>query len=524
MNVRYARLLDRDAMAAAAAEIDEIAKDQSKLVAALRDVPWRLRHLYWITDKDGNKVLFVPNEQQQKLFETFSNRNIILKARQLGFSTAIQLLMLDTCLFNSNQSAAVIAQDKDATTVIFSKIAFAYDNLHPIIRTMYPLKRRNKSALILANGSSLRVATSVRSATLQFLHISEFGKICAKFPDKAREVITGSLPAVAENGTVFIESTAEGREGAFYEMTQKAQANQQSKKKLSRFEYSFHFAPWWIAKDYVADPAKAQITSAEHDYFHKIEGLTGVTIEAEQRAWYIAKRDNTFGGDSALMKQEYPSTPDEAFEQSQEGVYYAEQLAAARRTGRITDVAYNPRVPVNSFWDLGKNDATCIWFHQRINGWDNWIDFYQCSDQAFNHYARILQEKQYVYGRHYLPHDGDHRSWGVNQLKTSETMLNDVGVKPTVIVPRTPNLTMAIRQVRDTFPKYRFDQTRCKVGLHHLDHYRKSWNDLGGWCDQPLKNGHQHAADAFRQHAQAFQEPAPRRSNKRRRWPSHMAV
>jgi hypothetical protein len=522
---RCARARDEsDAVAAQMlAELNEVVKDEAKLRAALVDPHWRLCHLYWIIDKSGNERLFVPNAHQQRLFENLAFRNLILKARQLGFSTAIQLQMLDSCLFIPDISAAVIAQNKDAANVIFRKIKFAYDHLHPVVRAMCPLQGESVGELILANKSSMRVATSVRSSTLQFLHVSEFGKICAKYPAKAREVVTGSLPA-AQSGIIFIESTAEGREGAFYEMTMKALANHQSKKELGRHDYRFYFAGWWEWENYRLPRDSVAITGAEDDYFIRIESEIGRALDNEQRAWYIATRDNEFGGDWQMMKQEYPSTPDEAFEQSQEGVYYAEQLAAARRQVRITDVPYDPRVPVNTFWDIGKDDDTCIWFHQHINGWDNWIDYYECSDQAFSHYARILQERGYVFGRHYIPHDGGQRQWGADQLRTSETMLNDVGVKPTVIVPRTPNLIVAIGQVRDAFPRYRFDQTKCKAGLHHLDHYRKSWNErFGAWSDAPLKNGHQHAADAIRQHAQAFQEPVLH-PPKRRRKVSGLAV
>ncbi len=414
----------------------------------LKDPRWRIRNLYWIIDKENRKVLFVPNEAQERLYGSMWWRNIILKARQRGFSTAIQLLMLDTCLFTWNTSAAVIADTEPNATIIFRKIKFAYDNLPVYLLNSLPLMRDSASELILANNSSLRVATSARSATLQFLHVSEFGKICAHYPERAREIVAGSLPA-AESGVAFIESTAEGREGPFYEMTQKAEALAQTGKKLSRHEYKFHFEPWWAADEYRTDPRQVVIAGKEHDYFNRVETLTGNPIEAEQRAWYIAMRDNTFGGDWALMKQEYPSTSDEAFEQSQEGVYYAEQLAAARRTDRVTDIAYDPRVPVNTFWDLGKDDDTCIWFHQHINGWDNWIDYFAASDQAFSFYAKILQEKGYVWGKHYLPHDGEHRSWGLEQLKSAADMLYELGLRNIIVVPRTPNLTIAIRQTRD---------------------------------------------------------------------------
>lgn len=481
---------------------------------------WRLRNLYWVIDEDGQKVLFIPRPEQEKLYREMWWRNIILKARQLGFSLAIQLLMLDTCLFTDNTNAAIIADTEPNATIIFRKVKFAYDNLPSSVLASRKLSRDSATELILSNNSSLRVATSARSSTLQFLHVSEFGKICAHYPERAREIVTGSLPA-AQSGVTFIESTAEGREGAFYEMTTKSRALADEKKALARLEYKFHFAPWWANPRYRDDPGAITIGGKDHDYFNKVESLISREIEAEQRAWYVATRDNQFGADWALMKQEHPSVPDEAFEQSQLGVYYAEQLASARRTDRVTDIAYDPRVPVNTFWDLGKDDDTAIWFHQHINGWDNWINYLEASDQAFSYYAKEMQALGYVWGKHYLPHDGDHRSWGAEQLKTPEALLHDLGLRNIIIVPRTPNLTTAIRQCRDAFPRYRFDRTKCKIGLHHIDHYRKSWNErLGAWADIPMKNGHQHAPDALRQHAQVFIAPSREGAHKRKRRPS----
>lgn len=81
----------------------------------------------------------------------------------------------------------------------------------------FPLAADNADELLFAhNNSSIRVATSMRSGTIHRLHVSEFGKICAKYPDKAKEVVTGSIPAVPTNGVLVIESTAEGREGEFF--------------------------------------------------------------------------------------------------------------------------------------------------------------------------------------------------------------------------------------------------------------------------------------------------------------------
>lgn len=491
----------------------------------LANPEWRLRNLYWIIDKAGNKVLFVPNEEQERLFREMWWRNIILKARQRGFSTGIQLLGLDTCMFTSNTNAAIVADTEPNATLIFRKVKFAYDNLPQYVLKTRTLVRDSADELLLSNGSSLRVAVSARSSTLQFLHVSEFGKICAHFPLRAKEIVTGTLPA-AESGVSFIESTAEGREGPYYEMATRAQANANTKGKvLSRHEYKFIFAPWWSAKEYVADPASVTLTGTDHDYFDKIESLVEHTIDLPHRAWYVATRDNAFSGDWALMKQEYPSIPEEAFEQSAEGVYYANQMTSARNTGRVTDIAYDPRVPVNTFWDLGKDDDMVLWFHQYIDGWDNWINYFEASDEAFSFYVKFMQSTGYVWGKHYIPHDGGQRQFGVDQLKTSEDLLYDLGLRNIIIVPRTPNVTVAIRQCRDAFPRYRFDQTKCKLGLNHLDHYRKSWNErLGAWSEVPQKNGHQHAPDALRQHAQMFVAPVREGTFKRRKRASGMVA
>ena len=79
---------------------------------------------------------------------------------------------------------------------------------------------------VFANNSSIRVSTSMRSGTLQLLHISEYGQLCARFPEKAREVRTGALNTIQAGQVVFIESTAEGKEGHFYDLCEAAQAKQ----------------------------------------------------------------------------------------------------------------------------------------------------------------------------------------------------------------------------------------------------------------------------------------------------------
>ena len=159
---------------------------QSELVDTLGNKEWRLRNLYKIKDKQGNIVDFEPNWAQKLLFEPHY-LNIILKARQLGITTYHAILFLDTCLFNHNVNAAIVADSKPVAKEIFiDKVKFAYDNLPQFVRDMCPAYRDNVNEMRFSNGSVFRVATSLRGGTLQLLHITEFAKICQENPSKAK--------------------------------------------------------------------------------------------------------------------------------------------------------------------------------------------------------------------------------------------------------------------------------------------------------------------------------------------------
>ena len=113
--------------------------------------------------------------------------------------------MLDQCVFNPNIRCGTIAHRlDDAKTIFRDKVRFPYDNLPEALRNIRPLISDSSEELVLSNNSSIRVGTSLRSGTLQYLHISEYGKLCAQFADKAREVRTGALNTLQAGQVVFI--------------------------------------------------------------------------------------------------------------------------------------------------------------------------------------------------------------------------------------------------------------------------------------------------------------------------------
>lgn len=521
-------------------------KALEELTEKLNDPVWRITSgaLYKIIvkgddqDEDEGLVLpFKPNRAQRRFIKRMHNRNIILKARQLGLTTLITILWLDTALFSKDPiRCAIVAQDKDAAESIFrGKVLFAYDNLPDQIREMFPLSKRTASEIEFAhNGASIKVATSVRSGTIHRLHISEFGKICAKYPDKAKEVITGSIPAVPKSGITVIESTAEGREGSFFEMTQRAIANQQKNKLLTERDYKLHFYAWWEAPEYQMDPTGVLITDKEHDYFNQIEAKCGCDINIRQRAWYISVRDEDFSGDPTAMWQEYPSYPDEAFQVSMEGAWYAEQMARVRREGRILETIPRLSIPVNTFWDLGRGDMTTVWFHQFHQMQHRFIRYYENSGEDLDHYAAFLAEmmikERIVYGTHYIPHEADAKRLGENRdtnKSLKEIFESLLPGQRFVVVPRVTVLTAGINATRSALSSAWFDGTHCKQGLSRVENYRKRWNKTAGcWSDEEISDDNAHGADALRQWGQvvtAGESFNPRTSNGFKRRGSAMA-
>lgn len=469
----------------------EIAVDPDQFL----DPRWRLSNLYMITDEKGAAIPFRPNSAQLQFLDEIHSNNIILKARQLGFTTLCCLIYLDACIFNPNTRAGVIAHRLDDAKVIFrDKIKFPYDRLDEGLKAQVATKQDSADTLTFANNSSIRVSTSMRSGTLQYLHISEFGKICAQFPEKAREIVTGALNAVHAGQFVVIESTAEGQEGAFYDMTQRAIQQRDAGRVLSDLDYRFHFFPWFQEPGYSLPPEAIIVGEEYLRYFDTLEAQ-GIRLTDGQKAWYV-KKDETMGGD---MKREFPSTPEEAFEQALEGAYFTRELDQAVKSGRISGFPIDQIYPVNTFWDLGHNDLNTIWLHQFVRGFHRFVGYYENSGEFIGHYVAWLknwkEEHGIQWGEHYLPHDGKRQSiWLENG---SLDVMDKLGFHPS-IVARDASEIQQINQARPFFHRCQFDEQACSVGLKRLRAFRKEWDDLRGvWKEKSRHDINSHGAKAF---------------------------
>jgi phage terminase large subunit len=188
-----------------------------------------------------------------------------------------------------------------------------------------------------------------------------------------------------------------------------------------------------------------------------------------------------------------------------QGAIYARELREAAEQGRITKVPVVGGTPVHTAWDLGHSDNTAIWFFQRVGFEYRMVDFFSDNAQKLDHYLKALQQRGYLYGRHYLPHDAES-----NRLegKSVANQVRDVYGKANVhVVPRTDSVVGDLNICRTVFEQVWFDQEKCADGLNALRHYRyKVDPDTGRTSREPLHDWTSDTADAFRTFAIGFRQ------------------
>ncbi len=205
----------------------------------------------------------------------------------------------------------------------------------------------------------------------------------------------------------------------------------------------------------------------------------------------IIQEERDSGMSEDMIQQEYFCS----FAAAISGSYYGKQMGDAEKDGRICEVPYEPNIRVETWWDLGIRDSMAIWFVQRVNREIRVIDYYEMSGEGLPHFAKILQNKDYVYSRHIAPHDIEVRELGTGKSRR-ETAAN-LGIKFQI----APNLPVddGIDAVRAMLPRCWFDKKKTARLVEALKQYRKEWDDkLKTFKPSPLHDWASHPADAGR--------------------------
>lgn len=468
--------------------------------ARLKDKKWRINNLYKIRNKAGLLVKFVRNRAQAHYAENKWYRNLILKSRQLGFTTDEAIDSLDDVLFTPNVDALMIAHNLEAGESIFDKkIVFAWEKLPDEIRRLYGLDNKSSKTLKFDFGenkgfSSLAVDTSGRSGTYQRVHITELADIAKKYPKKIPDIIEGTIPAIPTTGRLDIESTSQGASGEFYEMFMDAWERGDPTQPQ---EYKAHFYNWTWDDEEMAQITEPIAFSAMHqgekfEEYARKHTLTQVQITYYYQKWLsLNKKWNA-------LKREYPTTPQEAFSAVSEGTYYGESIGLMEENGQIGVVPWDRALKVHTVWDLGVGKNMAVGFFQRdtATNFVKLIDFEEGEgSEALPEMAAKVLKKPYLYGRHFGPHDLEATEVGTG--KTRVESAKEYGIKFTLVDNHT--IEDGINAVSIWLDRLLVDKVLCKKWIKAMKAYEHEWDEKRGmYKDDPLHNWASHPADMSR--------------------------
>lgn len=326
----------------------------------LLDTAWYMKYLLKIRNKEGKIVPLRMNTPQKKLYQAVKAqrdegrpvRVIILKARQMGFSTLTEGMMFQDTATRFNVNSMVVAHKDDATANLFKMNRLFYENLPEPVK---PQRQASNAQELVFNvptngegkglNSRIKCATAGgkgvgRSDTLTNVHLSEF----AFWPGDKKSTLIGILQAVPSlPGTmVVIESTANGYD-EFKDRWDEAVSDWD---RGERDGFQPIFFAWWEMEEYRKPvPPGFELTEDERALMETYK------LDLEQIAWRRWAIKNLCAGDERVFQQEYPASPDEAFLAS--GTCVFDSPALIRRRAEVKDIPWE--------WGSFKYDYAEAW-------------------------------------------------------------------------------------------------------------------------------------------------------------------
>ncbi len=483
--------------------------DLQNLSGRLADPVWRLCHLYEVKDaKTGRMVRFVPSPEQREILEAVHVRGergiLILKARQLGMSTVICLILADEAIWNAGYQGSIVDQTQgDATLKLRHKVKAAFDSMPLLIRDMFEVVKANDSEFaVKMKGKAASLTSTIfggmnaRGGTNQGLHVSEWGPIQHKDPVRSEEIMTGALPS-AKEGVVFIETTwMGGKRGHLWNLTERAMTTRPED--MTTADFHLYFFPWWRDPSYTLEGNVAQVDEETRGYFVGKAIETGHPFTPGQILWYYKV---------ALPKglarfAEFPTTLAECFMAPVPGSIYADRMDVARAEGRIMDFPWERGELVHTSWDLGSPTNTRVVYWQFVGREIHVIDHDTGLDLDPAGRVAHMMGKGYPFGHHYFPHDA------AAQEKTGKNFqqtMTEAGLQGVRIVPRCRDVWPGIGKARELLPRMVIHKTKCAKLIESLDCYHtKEERTSGHITSIPVHDWSSHDADAFRMMPEAI--------------------
>lgn len=229
----------------------------------------------------------------------------------------------------------------------------------------------------------------------------------------------------------------------------------------------------------------------------------GITIQVLDAAM---QDDRKLVGQGLMTEDEFQQEWYLSTDAAIQGSFYLKEMSAAQKDGRITNVPYDPALPVDTDWDLGMVDAMAVVYSQTLrSGEVRLIDYHEAEGEALPYHIRQLRDRPYTYGHHYPPHDAMIKELGSGKSRVE--VARDLGLRfewP----DKNPGVQPGIEAARLLLPKCWFDVKKAERLIECMRNYRKTFNSrLGEFTGVPVHNWASHGADAFRGLAVRHQIP-----------------
>ncbi|MBT2680157.1 DNA packaging protein [Bacillus sp. ISL-35] len=309
-------------------------KQSKALQKVMSDFRLFSKNFIKIIDNNGESVPFILNPEQEQFTDEMVKFNIILKGRQIGFTTWSLAYMLYSACTKPDTSYLMMTHHNKVTQSLLRRINKMYNSLpHDKYPNLFPKKIiSNRDEIYFENGSRVQMATaggedSISGNTFELIHLSEM----AKYPNEAQEeIIATSIPALAKNpnSKIIIESTAMGF-NTYQEMFMKAFRGKESVWKAfffswlaeaysKQFKHSFNEAEEWFRL--YNKGARMSYNHLERDEKELHEKYNATFRQLMFRRYYIETNS------LEKFQREFPTTPDEAFQTSNVAVFDTKKI------------------------------------------------------------------------------------------------------------------------------------------------------------------------------------------------------
>ena len=393
------------------------------------------------------EIPYTPRELQNKLHEDLNNYRFAVLACHRRFGKTVMLInhLIRAALQNKliNPRYAYIAPTyKQAKNI-------AWDYLKMFAGSI-PTTRFNETELRcdLPNGARITLLSSenpdsLRGLALDGVCIDEVAQI---EPKLWNEIIR---PALSDRkGFCYFIGTPAGMSNLFYELYQHAVADDK-----------------WYA--YTAPASKTKIIDQEE-------------LDAAKKQMGDTKYRQEFECDWVA---------------NIEGSIYGKIMKKLEDNKQITLMAYDPSLLVSTVFDIGVGDSTAIVFFQKLGNTIRIIDFYENRREGLPHYIQVLKEKDYIYDKHFAPHDIEVQEFSSG--KTRREVAYQLGIRFRIL-PKLP-LEDGIHSLKMILPRCYFDLDKTKPLIDALRHYHRKYNEkMKMFNNKPVHDWSSHACDAMR--------------------------